>query len=99
MAKTKLKITIENDGKVVQVLEGHAVQVCVLQDTQSANYCYGTITTMGAAEMIRGMRHQEEYLKGKFDPLTIGMLLAIAQKAEQEENGEEVASEFDGVLN
>lgn len=98
MAKTKLKITIENDGKVVQVIEGHAVQVCVLQDTQSANYCYGAINAMGAAEMIRGMRHQEEYLKGKFDPLTIGMLLAIAQKAKEEE-GEETVSPTDGVLN
>lgn len=98
MAKTKLKITIENDGKVVQVIEGHAVQVCVLQDTQSSNYCYGPINAIEAAEMIRGMRHQEEYLKGKFDPLTIGMLLAIAQKAKEEE-GEETVSPTDGVLN
>lgn len=80
MAKTKLKITIENDGKVVQVIEGHAVQVCVLQDTQSANYCYGAINAMEAAEMIRGMHHQEEYLKGKYDPLTIALLLAIAKR-------------------
>ena len=98
MAKTKLKITIENDGKVVQVLEGHAVQVCVLQDTQSANCCYGAINAMGAAEMIRGMQQQEEYLKSKYDPLTIGMLLAIAQKAKEEE-GEETVSPTDGVLN
>lgn len=98
MADTKLKITIENNGKVVQVLEEHAVQVCVLQDTQSANYCYGAINAMEAAEMIRGMRHQEEYLKGKYDPLTIGMLLAIAQKA-KEEKDEETALPSDGVLN
>lgn len=98
MAATKLKITIENNGKVVQVLEGHAVQVCVLQDTQSANYCYGAINAMEAAEMIRGMRHQEEYLKSKYDPLTIGMLLAIAQKA-KEEKDEETALPSDGVLN
>ena len=98
MAAAKLKITIENNGKVVQVLEGHAVQVCVLQDTQSANYCYGAINAMEAAEMIRGMRHQEEYLKGKYDPLTIGMLLAIAQKA-KEEKDEETALPSDGVLN
>lgn len=98
MAATKLKITIENNGKVVQVLEGHAVQVCVLQDTQSANYCYGAINAMEAAEMIRGMRHQEEYLKGKYDPLTIEMLPAIAQKA-KEEKDEETALPSDGVLN
>lgn len=98
MAETKLKITIERDGKVVQVLEGHAVQVCVLQDMQSANYCYGAINAMEAAEMIRGMRHQEEYLKGKYDPLTIGMLLAIAKKA-KEEKDEETALPSDGVLN
>lgn len=98
MAKTKLKITIENDGKVVQVLEGHAVQVCVLQDMQSANYCYGAINVMEAAEIIRCMLRQEEYLKGKFDPLIIGMLLAIAQKAKEEE-GEETVSPTDGVLN
>lgn len=97
MAATKLKITIENNGKVVQVLEGHAVQVCVLQDTQSANYCYGAINAMEAAEMIRGMHHQEEYLKSKYDPLTIGMLLAIAQKAKEEK--EETALPSDGVLN
>lgn len=98
MADTKLKITIENNGKVVQVLEGHAVQVCVLQDTQSANYCYGAINAMEAAEMIRGMHSQEEYLKSKYDPLTIGMLLAIAQKA-KEEKDEETALPSDGVLN
>ena len=98
MAKTKLKITIENDGKVVQVLEGHAVQVCVLQDMQSANYCYGAINAMEAAEIIRCMQRQEEYLKGKFDPLIIGMLRAIAQKAKEEE-GEETVSPTDGVLN
>lgn len=98
MADMKLKITIENNGKVVQVLEGHAVQVCVLQDTQSANYCYGAINAIEAAEMIRGMHCQEEYLKSKYDPLTIGMLPAIAQKAEQEE-GEETVSPTDGVLN
>lgn len=68
MADTKLKITIENNGKVVQVLEGHAVQVCVLQDTQSANYCYGAINAMEAAEMIRGMHYQEEYLKKQVRP-------------------------------
>lgn len=98
MAKTKLKITIENDGKVVQVLEGHAVQVCVLQDMQSANYCYGAINAMEAAEMIRGMQQQEEYLRSKFDPLTIGMLLAIVQKA-KEEKDEEKVPQSDGVLN
>lgn len=98
MADTKLKITIENNGKVVQVLEGHAVQICVLQDTQSANYCYGAINAMEAAEMIRGMHCQEEYLKSKYDPLTIGMLLAIAKKAKEEE-GEETVSPTDGVLN
>ena len=98
MADTKLKITIENNGKVVQVLEGHAVQVCVLQDTQSANYCYGAINAMEAAEMIRGMHCQEEYLKSKYDPLTIGMLLANAKKAKEEKN-EETALPSDGVLN
>lgn len=98
MAKTKLKITIERDGKVVQVIEGHAVQVCVLQDTQSANYCYGAINAIEAAEMIRGMHCQEEYLKSKYDPLTIGMLLAIAQKAKEEKGGETVP-QSDGVLN
>ena len=98
MAETKLKITIERDGKVVQVIEGHAVQVCVLQDTQSANYCYGAINAMEAAEIIRGMQQQEEYLRSKFDPLTIGMLLAIAQKA-KEEKDEETALPSDGVLN
>ena len=98
MADTKLKITIENNGKVVQVLEGHAVQVCVLQDTQSANYCYGAINAMEAAEMIRGMHHQEEYLKGKYDPLTIALLLAIAKKAKEEE-AKETTSPLNGVLN
>lgn len=98
MAETKLKLTIERDGKEVQVIEGHAVQVCVLQDTQSANYCYGAINAIEAAEMIRGMQQQEEYLKDKFDPLTIGMLLAIAKKAKEEEGGETVP-QSDGVLN
>lgn len=98
MAKTKLKITIENNGKVVQVLEGHAVQVCVLQDTQSANYCYGAINVIEAAVMIRSMHCQEEYLKSKYDPLAIGMLLAIIQKA-KEEKDEETALPSDGVLN
>ena len=98
MAETKLKLTIERDGKVVKVIEGHAVQVCVLQDTQSANYCYGAINAIEAAEMIRGMQQQEEYLKDKFDPLTIGMLLAIAKKAKEKEDEEKVP-QSDGVLN
>lgn len=53
---------------------------------------------MGAAEIIRGMHHQEEYLKGKYDPLAIEMLLAIAKKAKEEE-GEETEPTTDGVLN
>lgn len=88
MTDRKIKITIEESGEVVSVLKGGAVQCCVLQENQTANVCYGSMNAIDAANMVKGMRLQEDRLKNKYGALTIEMLLAIGEHAEMDESDE-----------
>lgn len=99
MEDTKVKITLESNGSVVRVFEGNAALISVTDENiKVESIIYGNMSTAHAAALIIGAQKQEEYLKSKYDPLTIGMLLAIAQKA-KEEKDEETALPSDGVLN
>lgn len=99
MEDTKVKITLESNGSVVRVFEGNAALISVTDENIKAeSIIYGNMSTAHAAALIIGAQEQEEYLKSKYDPLTIAMLLSIAKKAKEEKN-EETVSPTDGVLN
>lgn len=99
MEDTKVKITLESNGSVVRVFEGNAALISVTDENIKAeSIIYGNMSTAHAAALIIGAQEQEEYLKSKYDPLTIAMLLFIAKKAKEEKN-EETALPADGVLN
>lgn len=99
MEDTKVKITLESNGSVVRVFEGNAALISVTDENIKAeSIIYGNMSTAHAAALIIGAQAQEEYLKSKYDPLTIAMLLSIAKKAKEEKN-EETALPADGVLN
>ena len=99
MEDTKVKITLESNGSVVRVFEGNAALISVTDENIKAeSIIYGNMSTAHAAALIIGAQEQEEYLKSKYDPLTIAILLFIEKKAKEEKN-EETALPADGVLN
>lgn len=95
MDNRKIKVTIEENGKTVEVLEGGAVQICLLQESCSANFLYGSMNTIDAACIIHGMHQQEERLKGKYDKFAVEMLLAIIEK---EANNKGMECKTDGSM-
>lgn len=95
-----IKITIENDGKVVQQTEGEAIAFTVMHAKHSENGIIGTTSVLKAAEIIRGLKSlQAELLKqygdkGLKELVGLMALFDLAKKDDADESEENRESDF-----
>lgn len=95
-----IKITIENDGKVVQQTEGETIAFTVMHEKHSENGIIGTTSVLKAAAIIRGLKSlQAELLKqygdkGLKEIVGLMALFDLAKKDDADESEENRESDF-----
>ena len=95
-----IKITIENDGKVLQQTEGETIAFTVMHEKHSENGIIGTTSVLKAAEIIRGLKSlQAELLKqygdkGLKEFVELMALFDLAKKDDADESEENRESDF-----
>ena len=99
-----VKITIENDGKVVQQTEGEAIAFTVMHEKHSENGIIGTTSVLKAAEIIRGLKSLQAELMKKYGDKGLKALVSLMTFLElgkkDDDNADEVSvPDGDGVLN
>lgn len=97
-----IKITIENDGKVLQQTEGEAIAFTVMHEKHSENGITGTTSVLKAAEIIRGLKSLQDELMRRYGGKGLKELVALRTFLElgkkDDDNADEV-SVPDVVLN
>ena len=99
-----VKITIENDGKVVQQTEGETIAFTVMHAKHSENGIIGTTSVLKAAEIIRGLKSLQAELLKQYGDKRLKELVALMTFLElgkkDDDNANEVSvPDGDGVLN
>ena len=90
-----IKITIENDGKVLQQTEGEAIAFTVMHEKHSENGITGTTSVLKAAEIIRGQKNLQAELMRRFGDKGLKELVALMTFLElgkkDDDNADEVS--------
>lgn len=97
-----IKITIENDGKVLQQTEGEAIAFTVMHEKHSENGITGTTSVLKAAEIIRGQKNLQAELMRKYGDKglkEIVGLMALFDLAKKDDDNADEVSVPDVVLN
>ena len=97
-----IKITIENDGKVVRQTEGETIAFTVIHEEHSENGIIRTTSVMKAAEIIRGQKSLQAELMRKYGDKglkEIVGLMALFDLAKKDDDNANEVSVPDVVLN
>lgn len=77
MEDKKIKVTVEEDGKVIKSWEGTAAYIAVCGDEGVEGTTYGCFSTMSLATMINSLRQEIKYLLDKYGDKDLEFLLAL----------------------
>ena len=99
-----IKITIENDGKVVRQTEGETIAFTVIHEEHSENGIIGTTSVLKAAEIIRGQKNLQAELMRKYGDKglkeIVGLMALFDLAKKDDDNADEVfVPDGDGVFN
>ena len=99
-----VKITIEDDGKVLQQTEGEAIAFTVMHEKHSENGIIETTNVLKAAEIIRGLKSLQAELMREYGDKGLKELVALMTFLELGKEGDDNESKVSildgsGVLN
>ncbi len=96
MEDKKIKVTIEENGKVINSWEGSGAYISVCTNEGADSITYGHFNTLQLATMINSLRQEIKCLLDKYGDKDLEFLLALYEMRDEINTKEEKDADSEG---